>query len=122
MASRQGFSRGDKIRKAMMREISDIIARELKEPVLSDQIISVTDVVISPDNRHARVFVSILGDDAKRTEILEVLKEAQSKIRHHVGQRIRLRYTPEIEIRYDDSIERGSRVTDLLNQISRGEV
>ena len=122
MASRQGFSRGDKIRKAMMREISDIIAHEIKEPVLNNQIISVTDVVPSPDNRHARVYVSILGDESKRAEIMEVLKEAQPKIRMHVGQRIRLRYTPEIEIRYDDSIERGSRVTDLLNQISRGEV
>ena len=106
----------------MMREISEIIARELKEPILANQVISVTDVVISPDNRHAKVFVSILGDDAKRAEILTVLQEAQSQIRHHVGQRIRLRYTPEIEIRYDDSLERGARVTDLLNQISRGEV
>jgi len=117
-----GFSRGDKIRKAMMREVSDIIARELKEPVLANQIISVTDVDISPDNRHARVYVSILGDETKRNEIMEALVESQPKIRQHVGQRIRLRYTPEIEIRYDDSLERGSRVTELLNQISKGEV
>lgn len=122
MPSRSGFSRGDKVRKAMMREVSDIIRGELNEPALVNEVISVTDVVISPDNRHAKVFVSILGDDEKRETIMAVLIESQSKIRQHVGQRVRLRYTPEIEIRYDDSLERGSRVTDLLNQISKGEV
>lgn len=105
-----------------MREVSDIIAREIKEPALMGRLISVTDVEVSHDLRHARVFVSVMATEAEQAEVMQTLKEAQPKIRALVGQRIRLRYTPEIDIRYDDSLERGTRITSLLNQISRGEV
>jgi ribosome-binding factor A len=117
-----GFSRGDRVRKALMREVSDIIAREIKEPALMGKLISVTDVEVSHDLRHARVFVSVMATEAEKTEVMQTLKEAQPKIRALVGQRIRLRYTPDIDIRQDDSLERGVRITSLLNQISQGEV
>jgi ribosome-binding factor A len=117
-----GFSRGDRVRKALMREVSDIIAREIKEPALMGKLISVTDVEVSHDLRHARVFVSVMATEAEKIEVMQTLKEAQPKIRALVGQRIRLRYTPDIDIRQDDSLERGVRITSLLNQISQGEV
>ncbi|MEB3287088.1 MAG: 30S ribosome-binding factor RbfA [Vampirovibrionales bacterium] len=122
MGNQNSFSRSDRVRKALMREVSDIIAREVKDPALQDQLISVTDVELSNDLRHARVFISILGNEEKQGEILAILKEAQPQIRSMVGQRIRLRYTPEIDIRHDQSLERGTRVTSLLNQIARGEI
>lgn len=122
MANRQDFNRGDKIRKAMIREVSDILAHEIKDPRLVNQVISVTDAEISGDLRHAKIFVSVLGDEALQDEIMEILQAETSKIRYEIGQRIRLRYTPEIDIRLDNSLERGARVTHLLNQISRGEV
>lgn len=122
MANQRGFSRQDKVRKAMIREVSDIIAREVKGPVLSNQIISVTDIELSPDMRHAKIFISVFGNEELREEIMAVLVEAKPQIRAELGHRIRLRHTPDIDIRYDDSLERGTRVTTLLNQISRGEV
>jgi ribosome-binding factor A len=118
---RQTFTRHDKVRKALMREVSDIIATEIKAPELQDVIISVTDVELSQDLRHAKVFLSILADPEEREAILEVLEEAQPQIRQAVGQRIRLRFTPEVVLRLDDSLERGSRVSHLLDQIARGE-
>jgi ribosome-binding factor A len=122
MANRHEFSRADRVRKAIIREFSDILANEIKEPRLIDHLISVTDVEVSGDLRHAKVFVSVMGDEATQKEVMEILKEHVSKFRYELGQRIRLRYTPEIDIRLDDSLERGTRITQLLNQISRGEV
>ena len=122
MANRNEFNRTDRIRKAIMREFSDILANEIKEPVLVNQLISVTDVEVSGDMRHAKVFVSIMGDETLQDNIMEVLLAHRSKIRSLLGQRIQLRYTPEIDIKLDNSLERGSRITQLLNQISQGEV
>ena len=119
---RQDFSRTDRIRKAIIREFSDIVATEIQDPLLINQIISVTDVDVSGDLRHAKVFVSILGEEAKQEEVMTVLEDNIGKIRYQIGQRIRLRYTPEIHLELDNSLERGSRVTQLLNQISKGEV
>jgi ribosome-binding factor A len=122
MANRQEFSRGDRIRKALIREFSDILVHDVKDPRLVNQLISVTDAEITGDLRHARVFVSIMGTEELQEELMGILKEQAPKIRSGIGQRIRLRYTPEIDIRLDNSLERGARVTQLLNQISRGEV
>jgi ribosome-binding factor A len=122
MANRNDFSRADRVRKAIIREFNEILTHEVKDPKLVNQLISVTDVEVSGDMRHAKVFVSIMGDETLQNEIMEVLTENTPKIRSAIGQRIRLRYTPEIDVRLDNSLERGSRVTQLLNQISRGEV
>lgn len=122
MANRSDFSRADKVRKAVIREFSDILNTEVKDPALVNQLISVTDAEVSGDLRHARVFVSVMGDEDTQNAVMAVLQEQTPKIRSAIGQRIRLRYTPEIEVRLDNSLERGARVTQLLNQISRGEV
>lgn len=122
MANRQDFSRADRIRKAITREFSDIIRHEIQEPALVNQVISVTDVDVSGDLRHAKIFISVLGDEAKQEEVMGILQENLPRIRQAIGQRIRLRYTPELQLALDNSLERGSRVTQLLNQISRGEV
>lgn len=122
MAHRPDYNRSDKVRKAIMREVSDIIAHGIKEPRLVNEVISVTDVEVTHDLRYARIFVSVMGSEEKQTEVMEILKESQSKIRFEIGQRIRLRYTPEIDIKFDDSLERGARISQLLDQISKGEV
>jgi ribosome-binding factor A len=122
MANRQDFSRADRIRKAIIREFSDILAHEVKDPRLVNQLISVTDAEITGDLRHARIFLSIMGEESLQTELMGIITEQIPKIRSEIGQRIRLRYTPEIDIRLDNSLERGARITQLLNQISRGEV
>jgi ribosome-binding factor A len=121
MANRPEFNRTDRIRKAVIREFSDILSRTVKEPRLADLLISVTDVEISGDLRHARIFVSIMADEETQQDVMDILHENAPKIRSELGQRIRLRYTPEVDIRLDTSLERGARVTQLLNKIGRGE-
>jgi ribosome-binding factor A len=122
MNSRFEFSRADRVRKALMREISDIIRREVKEPRLANEVISVTDVELSGDLRHAKIFVSIFGAPEKQAEIMDILKEWTPQVRSEVGKRIRIHHTPDIQFFMDDSLERGSRITQLLDQISKGEV
>jgi ribosome-binding factor A len=121
VAHRPDFNRSDRVRKAMIREFSDLLMRDLKEPRLADVLISVTDAEVSGDLRYVRLFVSIRGDAALQDEIMEILTEQTPKIRSELGHRISLRHTPEIEIRLDTSMERGARVTNLLNKITRGE-
>ncbi len=122
MANRFEFTRADRVRKALMREISDIIRRQVKDPRLANEVISVNDVDLSKDLRHAKIFVSILGTDEIQNEIMAILQEWKPQIRSEIGKRIRLHHTPEIAFYIDNSLERGSRVTQLLDQISRGEV
>jgi len=115
------FSRGDRIRKTLQKEISDIIQRSIKDPRISG-IVSVTDIELSPDYKYAKVYVSIFGTDEQKEQTMEALEDATSQVRYEVGKRVRLRHTPEIEFRRDDSLERGSRITDLIDKISRGEL
>lgn len=105
-----------------MRETSDIIRRQVKDPRLTNEVISITDVEISKDLRHAKIFVSIFGAPEVQTELMEILKEWTPQVRSEIGKRVRLHHTPEIQFLLDNSLERGSRVTQLLDQISKGEV
>ncbi|MBQ3101596.1 30S ribosome-binding factor RbfA [bacterium] len=113
--------RNEKVRKALMREISDIIFREIKDPRLTG-VVSITDVDVSSDNSAARVFFSVLGDEELKQATKEALDANTPRIRHEVGKRIRLRHTPSLLFIPDDSLERGMRINSLLNKISRGEL
>ncbi len=123
MSQRQEFSRVDRVRKAIMRELGDILRTEIQDPRLDDIVISVTDVELTPDLTVAKAFLSVFIDDAEeREKVMTILLGHQPKVRKAIGQRIRLRHTPEIHFKFDDSLERGVRISMLLDKISRGEV
>ena len=113
--------RNERVRKELMREISDILLREIKDPNISG-IVSITDVEVSHDNSYAKVFFSVFGDEKTKEKTKEALQKNTPRIRHEVGKRIRLRLTPELLFLADDSLERGTRVTELIDKISRGEI
>lgn len=107
-------ARLERVREAVREEVSSIL-RSLKDPRLG--FISVTDVEISRDARVAKVFVSVLGTEEDKANSLKALKSGAGFVRTELGRRIRLRHTPELLFRLDDSIERGSRIQALLGQI-----
>jgi ribosome-binding factor A len=111
--------RQEKVEELLKIEISDIIQRELKDPRAG--FITITDVEISPDLRHARVFFSVLGDEAAQQASMKALKSAAGFIRRELGRRVRMRVTPEVEFRVDESIERGARIFEILQQIKKDE-
>ena len=90
---------------------------------LYTEVITITDVEVSHDNSYAKVFYSVMAEDEeKRRETVEALKTVTPKIRYEVGKRIRLRKTPELNFILDESLERGFRITKLIDQISKGEI
>jgi ribosome-binding factor A len=96
-------------------ELSQILQREVRDPRIG--FVSVTDVEVSLDLRHARVFVSVLGDAEAKAATMDGLRSAVGYIRRALGSRLQMRYTPEITFRLDESIERGARVNKLLGEV-----
>ncbi len=113
--------RNERVRKTLMKEISDIIQKNIRDPRIAG-IVSITDIDISHDNSFAKVYFSVFASDEAKKQTIQALEDNTSKIRYEVGKRIRLRLTPELKFIIDDSIERGTKVTELINKISRGEI
>jgi ribosome-binding factor A len=101
----------------LKNEISAIIAQELRDPRVG--FATVTEVKVSPDLRHARVLVSVLGAEQEKQETFDALVHAAPFIRRLIGARIKLRHTPELSFDYDDSIEQGDRMMRLFEEIKK---
>jgi ribosome-binding factor A len=99
----------------IQHEISLILARDLKDRRIG--FVTVTGVDISPDLRHAKVFISALGDEKTRRVSLEALNHAAGWIRRELGQRIRMKFVPELVFRTDTSLDYGERIDQLLDEI-----
>ncbi|MCL6558346.1 MAG: 30S ribosome-binding factor RbfA [Firmicutes bacterium] len=107
--------RPERLAEAIKKEISDLLRDELKDPRIG--FVTITSVEVSSDLRYAKVFISVLGGPENQRSSIETLQKAQGFIRGELGRRIRLRYTPEITFKLDESISRGTRVIELLNEV-----
>ncbi len=103
----------DEIRK----EVSEIIRSELKDPRVGT-ITSVLKVETTNDLKYCKIFVSILGDDEKKKEVMEGLKNAAGFIRKQIAVRINLRNTPELKFVLDDSLEYSIKISKIINDIN----
>jgi ribosome-binding factor A len=107
--------RANRVGEQMKKELSDIIGRKIKDPRIG--FVTVTDVQVSGDLQQAKVYISVLGDEEQRENTLKGLAKAKGFIRTEVGQRIRLRKTPEIIFEWDESMEYGNRINTILHQL-----
>jgi len=107
--------RKQRVESAIRREISTLILRDLKDPRIG--FVSVTHVSLTNDLRIAHVYVSIMGDNEAKEKSMEGLKSASGFIRKQVGDVIKLRYTPEIIFKLDDTQEERERIMKLLKTI-----
>ena len=110
-------SRMNKIDEELKKEISNIISTELKNPHLTG-LISVTRVKTTPDLRFAKVFVSMINEKSKK-ENLSILKKSSGYIRSAIAKKVNLRYTPELVFEFDESLEYGSRIDEILKDITK---
>jgi len=94
-----------------------LLEREVNDPRLS-KFISVTEVTISPDLRHAKVYVSTLGSEINKEDLLAGFNNASGFLRRELAARLKLRQIPELSFHYDDSIERGARLLKLMGELS----
>jgi len=99
----------------IQHEISQILLRNLKDRRIG--FVTVTGVEMSPDLRHAKVYVSTMGNAAEKKASLDTLNHAEGWIRRELGQRIRIKFLPEIVFHYDTSQEYGERIDRLLDEI-----
>ena len=111
--------RQEQLSDVIAEELSDLIRTRMKDPRIG--FASITDVEVSADLRHAKVFVSVLGTAEEQRVTLQGLEHATGFLRHELAQRLNIRYTPEILFKLDQSIERGTRILQLINEIEHEE-
>lgn len=109
------FSRAERVAQLIQRKLAHLIQREVKDPRLAS-FITVSDVEVSSDLSHAKVYISCLNssdDEVKQT--LEILKKASGYLRTKLGKDLKLRLTPELHFHYDSSITYGNRLSKLID-------
>jgi ribosome-binding factor A len=107
-----GRPRMRRVDEAVRAVLSEAIATQIKDPRVG--FVTVTDVKTSPDLRHARVYVSVLGGDETRAESLDGLRSAQGFLQRRVASELVLKHTPTLTFAYDGSVDHGMRITELL--------
>jgi ribosome-binding factor A len=110
-----GFKRADRVSEAIKREVSVMLTQEVKDPGI--HFVTVTAVETTDDLRNTKIFVSVMGDEGTRKETMEALDRAKGFIRGELGRRLRLRYTPEILFKQDQSLDHALKIRGILNKL-----
>src|SRR5437868_5742419 len=103
-----------RVDEAVRAVLSDAISKDLQDPRVG--FVTVTAVKTSPDLRHARVYVSVLGDEAQRADSMAGLRSARGFLQGRVAGELTLKHTPTINFEYDESVDRGMRISQLLQE------
>ena len=110
--------RTDRLDSQIQQELMQLLQREMQDPRLG--FATITRVETARDLGHARVWVSVLGDDGERSRTMDALRVATPWLRRRLGERLTLRHVPELTLRLDDSIASGDRVLRLINELEEG--
>jgi ribosome-binding factor A len=111
--------RTERIADLLRSEISQVLVQEIRDPRI--QMTTVVDIDISPDLRHARVRVSVLGEEIERQEGVAALRHARGYIRSALAHRLRLRAVPELDFELDRGAEHSQRISELLESLDDNE-
>jgi ribosome-binding factor A len=105
----------ERVNEVLKRELSEIISREIN--FAPQVLVTITAVDITPDLRQCHVFVSIIGQEAQKVRVLEQLEEHRTIMQRELSRRVILKYTPHLYFKLDDSIERGTRVLKIIQDL-----
>lgn len=108
------FSRASRVAEQIKRELAELIQLELKDPRVS--LVTLTDVEVTPDYAHAKIFYTTLADVEQKKEIAKGLLRASSFLRRELGRRISIHHLPELHFVYDSSVERGTYLSHLIDE------
>jgi ribosome-binding factor A len=114
-----GKRRQERMAVEIKRIISAIFQQDLKDPRIDFSTVSVTRVDIPADISHARINISVLGDETRQTETMQALQKARGYIRTELARQLQIRHAPELEFRLDKSIEHGIHISSLLEELSK---
>lgn len=109
------FKRTDRVGDQMRSEIADLLLRRVKDPRIG--FVTVTGVEVSPDLRHATVFVGLLDEGPRAAEMIRGLQNAAGFIRAELGRRMRMKYSPELVFKQDDTTSRAVRLEAMLDEL-----
>ena len=98
--------------------LSNIISYDVKDPSVTGTMVSVTDVKITPDQKYAKIYVSIFGKKNK-IEVIDALKKASGYIKSELARKVKMKNMPELVFELDDSIEYGSHMDEVINEVIR---
>lgn len=101
----------DRVREILKRELSELVNRNIVFPAT---LVTIHEVDVTPDLRHAHVFVSAIGDEKQREAVISILHSHRQELQHQLSRRVVLKYTPRLHFKFDDAIERGTRIIDLM--------
>jgi ribosome-binding factor A len=113
------YKRSHRVADVIQRELADLLYRRIKDPRLNR--VTITGVELTDDLRHARIFYCFLGADAEKEAVVKGLHKARGFIRRELGRRLQLRYTPDLEFRFDPSFDYGAKIDRLLSEIHTDE-
>lgn len=108
----------ERVDELLREEIGALLAKEVQDPHIG--FATVTDVEATPDLRHARVWVSVIGDAPERRDTIAALERAMPFVRHELGVRLHIRRIPALHVVLDDSPQRATRVLRILDDLQRG--
>ncbi len=111
------YSRSQRVAEQIRRELAELIRLEVKDPRIG--MISLTDVEVTPDYAHAKVYFTSMTGEEGLDEILAGLRRASGFLRRELGRRVRIHTTPELHFHYDKSLEQGSRLSRLIDDAVR---
>ncbi len=113
------FSRSSRVAEQVRRELAELIQLEVKDPRVG--LVTLTDVEISPDYAHAKVFFTSLKGESGVGEVLAGLRAASGFLRRELGRRIRIHTLPELHFAYDRSVEQGDRLSRLIDEAVKSD-
>lgn len=111
------YSRSQRVTGQIRRELAELIRLEVKDPRVA--MVTLTDVEITPDYAHAKVYFSTLAGEEGAPEVLEGLRRASGFLRRELGRRVRIHTTPELHFVFDSSLEQGARMSSLIDEVVR---
>jgi ribosome-binding factor A len=108
-------NRLQRVNEVLKRELSEIVAREANFG--PEVLVTITAVQITSDLRHCSVFVSVIGQEYQKNDVITELEEHRSTLQRELAKRVVIKYTPQLHFKLDDSIERGSRVLGIIQDL-----
>ena len=112
--------RTERVDELLRQEIGSIVSKDVADPRVG--FVTITSVETTPDLRHAKVWVSVIGQPDERDAAVAALRHAMPFIRHELGKRLRIKRIPDLHVHLDDTAERGTRILQLLAEIDSGIV
>ncbi len=108
-----------RLQDTLRAELSDVIRREMRDPRFNEGLLSITDVEVTIDLKHATVFISVLGDEKAREDKMKALRGATGVLRNELKRRKAFNNVPSLAFKYDEAMERGTHIYDVMERVKR---